>query len=83
MWAVVAQQYSVWLRAGWSGFDPWQGQRIFLLAPVSRPALGHTQLLIQWVPKGRPGRDADHSPPCSAEVKYELSMSAPLCLHGI
>jgi hypothetical protein len=33
---------------------------------------------IQWVPggpfpggKARPGRDADHSPPSSAKVKYE------------
>jgi hypothetical protein len=51
---------------------------IFLLAPTSRPALGPTQPPIQWVPGGpfprgkvRPGRDADHSPPSSAEVKNE------------
>jgi hypothetical protein len=43
-------QYSVWLRAGQSWFDPRQGQRIFLLAPASRPALGPTQPPIQWVP---------------------------------
>jgi hypothetical protein len=54
------------------------GQRIFLLAPASRPALGSTQPPIQWVPgghfpggKARPRRDAVHSPPSSAEVKYE------------
>jgi hypothetical protein len=53
-------------------------ERIFLLAPASRPALGPTQPPVQWVPgvlspggKARPGRDADHSPPSSAEVKYE------------
>jgi hypothetical protein len=33
-----------------SGFDPRQGQRIFPLACVSRPALGPTQPPIQWVP---------------------------------
>jgi hypothetical protein len=38
-------------------------------------ALGPTQLPIQWVPAAlspevkRPGREADHSPPSSAEVK--------------
>jgi hypothetical protein len=60
------------------GFDPRQGQRIFPLAFVSRPALGHTQPPFQWVPgvlspgvKARPGRDADHSPPSSAEVVNE------------
>ena len=39
----------------------------------SRPALGPTQLPIQWVPglsrgKERPGRDPDPSPPSSAVV---------------
>jgi hypothetical protein len=28
----------------------WQGQRIFLIASVSRPALGPTQPPVQWVP---------------------------------
>jgi hypothetical protein len=32
------------------GSIPWQGQRIFLLASASRPALGPTQPPIQWVP---------------------------------
>jgi hypothetical protein len=69
---VQLRQYSVWLRAGRSGFDPRQEQRIFLLAPASRPALGPTQPPIQWVPGGpfpggkeRPVHDADHSPPSS------------------
>jgi hypothetical protein len=42
---------------------------------VSRTALGPTQPTIQWVPGAislgvkRPGREADNSPPSSAEVK--------------
>jgi hypothetical protein len=54
------------------------GQRIFPLSSVSRPALGPTQPPVQCVPgvlspgvKARPGRDADHSPPSSAEVENE------------
>jgi hypothetical protein len=35
----------------------------------SRPALGSTQPPIKWVPVKRQGREADHSPPTSAEVK--------------
>jgi hypothetical protein len=63
---------------GRSGFDPRQGQRTFPLSSVSRPALGPTQPPVQWVPgvlspgvKARPGRDADHSSPSSAEVVNE------------
>jgi hypothetical protein len=51
---------------------------------ASRPALRTTQPPIQWVPGDlslgveRPGSDADHSPPSSAEVKkcVELIISA-------
>jgi hypothetical protein len=35
---------------GRSRFDPQQGQRIFPLSSVSRPALGPTQPPVQWVP---------------------------------
>jgi hypothetical protein len=70
------------LTTGWttgrSGFDSRWGQRIFPLASVSRPALGPTQPPVHWVPgvlspgvKARPGRDADHSLPSSAEVENE------------
>jgi hypothetical protein len=47
----------------------------FLLSRASRPALGSTQLLIQWVPRSlsagikRPGPEADSSPPTSIMVK--------------
>jgi hypothetical protein len=53
MWAGYLSQYSVWLRAGRSGYRgsiPGRGERIFPLASVSRPALGPTQLPFQWVP---------------------------------
>jgi hypothetical protein len=70
------------LTTGWttgrSVFDPRQGQRIFPLTSVPIPALGPTQLSVQWVPgvlspgvKARPRRDADHSPLPSAEVVNE------------
>jgi hypothetical protein len=47
----------------------------FIFTTVSRPVLGPTQPPIQWVPGSlslgvkRLGREADHSPPSSAEVK--------------
>jgi hypothetical protein len=54
------------------------GAKDFPLASVSRPPLGPTQPPVQWVPgvlspgvKARSGRDADHSPPSSAEVENE------------
>jgi hypothetical protein len=51
------------------------GAGIFLFTTASRTALGPTQPPIQWVlatlslEVKRPGREADHSPPSSAEVK--------------
>jgi hypothetical protein len=60
----------------------------FLFSMLSRPALGSTQRPIQWVPEAfslwvkRPGCEADHSPPSSAEVKknVDLHIHSPICL---
>jgi hypothetical protein len=46
-------QYSVWSRAGRPGDRssiPGRGKGFFPLSSVSRPALGPTQSLVQWVP---------------------------------
>jgi len=54
------------------GFDSRWGRAIFLFTTASRTALVPTQPPIQWVPAlgvKRPGLVADHSPPCSSEVK--------------
>jgi hypothetical protein len=46
---------------GRSGFDPRQGQSIFSLFSVSRPALRPTQPPVQLVSGSlSPGHDADH-----------------------
>jgi hypothetical protein len=62
---------------GWtSGVQlPAEMMGIFLFATASGPALRPTQPPIQRVPGAlfpgikRPGREADHSPPSSADVK--------------
>jgi hypothetical protein len=78
----------VWLRARQSGFDPRQGQRIFLLAPASIPALGPTQPPIQWVSKGvKRGRDVTltthpHLVP-GLSMSRSYTSSPPLFLHGV
>jgi hypothetical protein len=75
------------------GLDDWwfesrYGLGFFFFFTVSRPALGPTQPPIQWITEAvslgvkRPGREADHSPPSSAEVKecvelYLHSSSTP------
>jgi hypothetical protein len=64
---------------------------MFFVATLSRLALGITQFPIQWVPGAlslgvrRPGREADHLPPSSAEVKYAWSYisTPPVHLHGV
>jgi hypothetical protein len=72
-------------------FDSRQGLGIFLFTTASRPTLGSTQPSIQSVPGAvslavkRPGREADHSPPSSAEVKnaWSYTSTPPIRLHGV
>jgi hypothetical protein len=78
---VTAQSVQHWA-TGWAigvlGFDFRRGLRIFLFTTASRTALGPTQPPIQWVLGAlslgvkRPGREADHSAPSSAEVKERV-----------
>jgi hypothetical protein len=70
-------RYNNWLWAGrLRGRSSRPGRvKNFLFSKSSRPALGPTQPPIQWVLGAlspmvkRSGREADHSPPTSAEVK--------------
>jgi hypothetical protein len=62
-------------RIGFLGFDSRRGLRVFVFTTAFRTALGPTQPPIQWEPGSPslgvklPEREADHSPPSSAEVK--------------
>jgi hypothetical protein len=81
MWAGYVIQYSVWLRAGWPddrGSIPGRGEMIFPLAScVQTGSAAHLAYCTMGTgdpfpgAKARPGRDADHSPPSSAEVENE------------
>jgi hypothetical protein len=64
--------------------------KIFLFSTAARPALGPTQPPIQWVLGDlslgikRQGREADRSPPSSAEGKNGRAIHPPpLRLHGV
>jgi hypothetical protein len=92
--AGIAQRYSTGLRAGWSGgggSSPGHRLGIFLFTTMSRPALWPNQPPIQWVPVAlflkvkRPGREADHSPPSSYEIKnaYSYTSAPTIRLHGM
>jgi hypothetical protein len=67
------------------------GSRIFSSPRRPDRALGSTQPPIKWVPGvlslgvKRPGREADHSPPASAEVEenVDLYIHFPTRLHGV
>jgi hypothetical protein len=62
------------LRAGRPRPESRLGQESALYSTSSRPALGPTQAPIQWVSGVKlPEREADHSPPSSAEVKNGAS----------
>jgi hypothetical protein len=64
---------------------------VLVFTTASRLALGPTQPPIQRVPGAfclgvkRPAREADHSPPSSAEVKeyVELYFHSSIRLHGV
>jgi hypothetical protein len=91
---VIAQSVLRWAR-GWTigvlGFDSRRRMGIFLFTTASRTALGPTEPPIQWVPGPlslevkRPGREADNSPPSSAEVKnaWSYTSTPPIRLHGV
>jgi hypothetical protein len=72
-------------------FQAWQEHGPFLFVTASRPALGPTQPPSLWVPGflssrvKRPGREADHWPPSSAEAKNAWSCIsiAPIRLRGV
>jgi hypothetical protein len=72
-------------------FDFRRGLGNFLLTTAYRTALGPTQPPIQRVSAAlsfgvkRPGREADHSPPSTAEVKecVEIYLHSPIRLHGV
>jgi len=64
------------------GFEAWQRMKIYLFTTVSGPVLWSTQTPIQWVPGALSlgvkwhGREADHSPPSSFEVKNVWSYTS-------
>jgi hypothetical protein len=64
-----------------------QGQEIFVFSTAFRPALGPSQSPANgafYPGVKRPGREADHSLPSSAEVKNGDAMPPlPTCLHGL
>jgi hypothetical protein len=65
-------RYSYWLRAGGPRGQSSSFGRVknFLFSTSSRSALGPTQPPIQWLPGvKRAGRETDHSPQTSADVK--------------
>jgi hypothetical protein len=76
--------------SGWTigvlGFDSRRELGIFLFTTASRTGLGPTQPTIQWVTTDtslgirRPGREVDHSPPSSAEVK-NVRTRCFVCVH--
>jgi hypothetical protein len=61
---------------GW-GSTAGRGQEIVLFSTASRLAVGSIQPPIQWIlgalslVKKQPGREADYSPPSTAEVKND------------
>lgn len=72
------------------GFECQYGQDIFLFSGTSRSAVGTTHFPIQWVPGffpgvNRPGREVNHSPPSSDDVrnKWSCTSTALICLNDV
>jgi hypothetical protein len=88
--AGIAQSVGTTFRAQVSIPDRDNDDR-FLLSTASRPTLGPTQPLTQWVPgvlttgAKQPGRQADHSLKSSIEVKntWSYTSTPPVRLHGV
>jgi hypothetical protein len=74
---------------GGGGVDFRQGQDNFFFSIASRTALWPNQPPVQKVLGAastgvkRQGREADHSPPSSAEIKTEGISPLPIRLHGV
>jgi hypothetical protein len=89
--AQLVERVATGRKMGCSRFDSRRGLGIFLFDTMSRPALWPIQPPIEWVPGvlfmgvKRPGREADHSSPYSAEVKeyVDLYFHFPIHLHGM
>jgi hypothetical protein len=83
--------FTLYWTIGVLGFDSRRGLGIFFFTTASRMALVHTHSRIQWVTGTlsvgvkRPGREADHSPPSSTEVKnaWSYTSTLPIRLHGV
>jgi hypothetical protein len=89
--AEKAQWYSARLRAECSEFESRQELGMLLFIPASSSVLGPTKPPIQWVSGAltlgikRSGREADHSPPSSAEVKnaWSYTSTPQILIHGV
>jgi hypothetical protein len=81
----LEQRWATGWTSGVLRFDFRRGLGIFLFTTASRTALGTIQPPIQWVPEVLspevkwPGREADHTPPSSANVTelVELYLHSP------
>jgi hypothetical protein len=93
--STLGARLSQWYSTGYGlddrGFESQEELRIFLFTTASRLALGLTQPPIQWAPGvlplgvKRPGREADYSPPSSADVKnaWNYTSTPPINLRGV
>jgi hypothetical protein len=80
-WAGIAQ----WCSAGWSGVrvPVWAGNFSHHRVQTGSEAHPVSYAFFLWAK--RPGREADHSPPSSAEVNYawNFTVTPPIRLHGM